>query len=195
MSKSDYWVKGFIVIAACLLLSGCGFGLQNALSNWDRNYAPLVRLVTALSYLLGVTFIFRAVFQLKQYGEMTVMRASGTSIKGPMILFVVGAALLFFPSTKSALLMSTFGYGQQQQLQYVIPGAPLLDSNSLKGLLHMIQLVGFISFLRGWTQLAHLSNPSGQYSVGKALTHIIGGIMAINIQGTTEMLQATFGPS
>lgn len=192
------WIRQISLIVAAALLSGCTLTndttLQNALVTFSTNFPALWQMSTGGAYVLGFVMLFRAVFQLKQYGEATASRASGTSIKGPAILFIAGTALMFFPTVKSTLLMSTFGYGQEAQLGYDTSGGDILTAQSMHALLALIQLVGVISFIRGWVQLSHLSNPGrGQESVGKAATHILGGIMAVNIQGTIQMFQVTFG--
>jgi hypothetical protein len=56
-----------------------------------------------------------------------------------------------------------------------------------------VQLIGTISFIKGWVNLTHTSNPNGRSSMGKAVTHIVAGLLAINIEGTKEILQASFG--
>jgi intracellular multiplication protein IcmC len=187
-------MKGLCLLALAALLSGCDISLKpGTLYILSQNFPALWKLTTAFAYLAGIIFLFRAVFQLKQYGDMTAMRASGTTIKGPIILFICGAALMFLPTVKSSILVSTFGYGQQlQPLQYSASG--VVDPKAVKALLQLMQLMGIISFVRGWIQLSHMANPSGgQHSVGKATTHIIGGILLVNIQGTINTMQTTFG--
>jgi hypothetical protein len=62
-----------------------------------------------------------------------------------------------------------------------------------QAVLRFIQLIGTISFIRGWVHLTHVSNPNGRSTMGKAVTHIVAGLLAVNIEGTREMLQASFG--
>lgn len=138
----------------------------------------------------------RAVYALKIYGDMRTQASQNPSIKTPLIFFVVGAALIFLPSTKSVVLTSIFAYSQPQPLSY-INSNPLFSTQILAVLLQIVQLVGLISFIRGWFILAHATSQSGgqQHTFGKVMTHIIGGILAINVEGTRQLLQATFGLS
>jgi intracellular multiplication protein IcmC len=144
---------------------------------------------TASAYLFGLVFIFRGVYGLKVYGDMRTMMSSGSNIKGPLILLLVGSALMFFPTTKSVFLETTFGVGQQTPLSY--DSVTGMDVQTFRALLGFVQLVGVISFVRGWIILAHSASPSSQSQFPKAIIHIIAGLLAINIQGTINVVNAT----
>lgn len=162
------------------------------LINLSANYPALWKMVTGLAYVAGLGFIMRAVYQLKTYGQNMSMMSSQGNLKGPLISFIVGAALIFLPTIKASLIASSFG-GAQTPISYASANS-LWNAQSTYALLGLVQFVGVVAFIRGWFHLSHLGGQSGgQHSFGKALTHIIGGILAINIQGTINMLQTTFG--
>jgi hypothetical protein len=57
-----------------------------------------------------------------------------------------------------------------------------------------VQFIGYIAFLRGWILLARLGERSSQEgTLARALMHIFGGILAINVFGTYRMLKVTLG--
>ncbi len=201
------WIKNCISISKlialfiiCLSLAGCESvqfpDLQQMMLNLSQSLPPIWKLVTAISYLLGIGFIMRAVYALKIYGDMRTQASQNPSIKTPLIFFVVGAALIFLPSTKSVVLTTIFAYGTPQPLSYTSSN-PLISTQIVAVVMQIVQLVGLISFIRGWMILAQATSGGGgqQHTFGKAMTHIIGGILAINVEGTKELLQATFGLS
>ncbi len=51
----------------------------------------------------------------------------------------------------------------------------------------VIRLVGIIAFIRGWYYLVHPGEQGGQITVGKGLTHIIGGIFAYHMGATVTV--------
>jgi hypothetical protein len=57
----------------------------------------------------------------------------------------------------------------------------------------LFQLVGLISFVRGWNILRNAIEGVGQATVPQGLTHIIGGVLAMNISGFMVALDATLG--
>ena len=67
-------------------------------------------------------------------------------------------------------------------MQYVSFGIDQEWSSLINTIVMYIQLVGFIAFVRGWFILSSAASPGGaqQGAFSKGLTHIIGGIIAIN---------------
>lgn len=168
------------------------------LTNIANSLIPVERLITGGAYLIGCAFLFKAIYSLKVYGEARTMMSSNTSVKEPIVYLLVGAVFIYFPSALSAMLQSTFGY--ENILQY----APINSSNATldtlfgsgsvvgKPLTIIIQVVGLIAFVRGWVLIARSASqgqPPG--GTGKGLIHVFGGILAINIVGTLEMINNT----
>ncbi len=169
--------------------------MYDIFSNLAQSYPQLWQLLTGISYLLGVAFIVKSLFMMKHYNDTrtNAMAQQGT-FKAPLVTMIIGAALLFWPSTLATLMQTGFGYDQAQDIAYMsyIPG---VDSTSLQAVLGFIQIVGFIAFIRGWVELMnhHSHQQGGGQGSGKAWTHIIGGILAVNIVGTQELIWNTFG--
>jgi intracellular multiplication protein IcmC len=186
-----------VLLFICLFLSGCtdeNFPtIQQVLININTVIPDFWHLITGFSFVAGIAFIMRGILALKTYGEGRTMMSQQTSLKGPILLVVIGSALLFLPTTKAIMLQTAFGYSQQMPIGYNAQGS-IFSPAATNALLRLVQLIGLVSFIRGWFYLAHLSNPSGgQSPFGKAMTHIVGGIMAINNQGTINLFQATIG--
>lgn len=189
-------VKLLSVLFVCIFLAGCSNvqfpQVQDMLANVESSLPGLWRLVSAASYLFGMVFILRGVYQLKVYGDMKTMMSTQTNIKATLMLFLVGAVLIFSQSMFQSLMVSTFGNPQITPLSYSTDSSG--PGVSTRVILEIVQLVGFVSFIRGWIYLTQASQ-GGHSNFGKAMTHIIGGLLAINIQGASNVLQATFGIS
>lgn len=161
------------------------------LLNIKEQVPNLMRMVTAIGYVMGFYFIFYGILKLKQYGEMRTMMASQHSLKGPLVYMVMGALLIYLPSTVQ-MGTSTF-WGGQAPLEYVAA-----DSDQwgelLQACIMVVQLFGVIAFIRGIVMLTQLAGHGGQPGMfGKALTHMIGGIFCINIYGFAQVILATLG--
>lgn len=170
----------------------------NILTNLANSLVPVQRLITGGAYLMGCAFLFKAIYSLKVYGEARTMMSSNTSVKEPVVYLMVGAIFIYFPTAFSMLMQSTFGY--QNVLQY----APVNSSNQAldtlfgsgsavgRPLSMLIQVIGLIAFVRGWVLIARSASqgqPPG--GTGKGLVHVFGGILAINIVGTINMINNT----
>lgn len=158
--------------------------------NIAKQIPAVMRLVTAISYVLGMVFIFKGVVQLKHLGESRTMMSQEHSIAGPLVYFGVGAMLLYFPTTVQVGL-STF-WSNPNPYSYVQEGAQWAQLYSAVFL--VIQLLGTIAFIRGLLILSHLGGGhSQQGAFGRGLTHIIGGIFCINIYQFVQVITTTLG--
>lgn len=160
------------------------------LENLSSAYPAITALITAFCYLVGFAFIMRGVFYLKMYGELRTMMSSQTSVRIPLTLIFVGSMLIFIPGTYDTISLSFFGSTSVLRYDQVTTSMnPLL----LKGIVGAIQIIGIISFVKGWMILvANAQQPGGQATIGKAITHIVGGLCAYNILGFSNVLWNTF---
>ena len=149
------------------------------------------RLATAVTFLMGLFFAFRAFFEFKVYGEMRVMMSSSTNVMKPLSTLIVAIMLLFWPDIVKNAMMTFF-----QHSRPYAPTSQGFDPYSVFGMVgHIVQIVGFIAFIRGWVILARIAHQGGQQQggIGKGITHIVGGIFAVNIFETWRIIQATLG--
>ncbi|MFZ0219934.1 MAG: type IV secretion protein IcmC [Candidatus Aquirickettsiella sp.] len=192
------WRNVFFLLS-CLLLSGCSgvhyAHVENMLLTVSNQFPNIYRLITALSYLMGIAFIFRGVYQLKVYGDLRTMMSVQTNFKATMMVFFAGTALLYAPTAFKSMLLSTFARTSVTDPMSYVPASNMSTLLASQAVLRFIQLIGTISFIKGWVSLTHVSNPNGRSTMGKAVTHIFAGLLAINIEGTKQMLQASFGIS
>lgn len=186
-----------IIVAFCLYSTALAqstvntsLNAQQMLVNFAKTVPSLMYMVTAIAYVLGMYFIVAGIMKLKQLGESRTMMSSEHNIKGPIIYIVIGALLLYIPSSVQVGL-STFwsnpnpyGYTQQQD-QW---------SDFLSNVFLVIQLIGVIAFIRGLVILSHLGSTHGQQGTfGRGVTHIIGGIFLINMYQFVQMVFTTLG--
>jgi intracellular multiplication protein IcmC len=190
--------RNALFLLSCLLLSGCGdspkYGsVEHMLLTMTDQFPNIYRLITALAYLMGIAFIFRGVYQLKVYGDLRTMMSVQTNFKATMMVFFAGTALLYAPTAFKSMMLSTFASTDVLDPMSYAPAHNLSTLLASRAVLLFVQLIGTISFIKGWVSLTHVSNPNGRSSMGKAVTHIVAGLLAINIEGTREILKASFG--
>ena len=160
------------------------------LTNIANQIPNLMRLVTAIAYVLGMIFIFIAVLKMKHLGESRTMMSREHSIMGPIIYLVIGAMLLYLPS---AVQMSTSTFwGTPNPIGY-LTGTDQW-TQFLNDCFSVVQLFGTIAFIRGLVILSHLGGGGGgQKNLSQGLTHIIGGILCINIYQFVRVILFTLG--
>lgn len=179
---------GFLVLTGC---QGTTVNFQTMLQNLASSYGDLWKLVTATAYVLGFALIMKALYQLKIYGEMRTMMSSNASIKTPLTYMFAGTMLIFSPEAFSVINMTLFA--TPSPIHWSDAHLKGWTAESTRAAIGMVQLIGLIAFVRGWLYIARAGDQGGQPVVGKGLTHIIGGVLAINILQFKDVLWATFG--
>ncbi|MDP3705631.1 MAG: type IV secretion protein IcmC [Legionellaceae bacterium] len=169
-------------------------GNVDILTNLANSLVPVEKLVTAAAYLMGIGFAIKAVFTLKSHGEQRSSLSGTGNMKEAVIYMLVAGMLLYFPSGFDALLMTTFGssdvlaYDQNPYLGNII-GADSAVGNSIT---LIIQVIGLFAYVKGWVMLARgASQGQSAGGMGKALMHIFGGVLAMNIVGTMQVITNT----
>lgn len=165
--------------------------ITNILQHISNNLPGLYRLVTGGSFLTGFWFALRGMYQLRQYGELRTMMSVQTELKGPLLFLFVAAVLMFWPTLITVMMNSTFGYPSPLGYSQSTLGTDYNLSMHLAGTI--IQFIGFVAFIRGWILLTAYGSQTGQPVIGKAIAHIIGGLLAINIYATWDLMRNTFG--
>lgn len=184
-----------IIILSCVSVASYAFtgeDLVGMMQTLQTNLGPLYKLVIATSYVMGIWFMVDGIFRLKKYGQARTMMSTNTSLAKPVLLFCFGLGLLYFPTLINISVQSLWAYGSNSILKY--PTDTGLWNGVVNPLVDLIRLFGLIAFLRGMLILTRLANENPQPgSVGKGMMHITGGILAINIVGTVNVIKATFG--
>ncbi|CDZ76922.1 hypothetical protein BN59_01201 [Legionella massiliensis] len=169
----------------------------NILNNIANNLLPVERLVTGSAYMIGLAFAFKAIYTLKAYGESKSMMSQNASLKEPLAYMLVAGMFIYFPTGLAVVLQTTFG--SSSILQY----APVSSNNQTLNFLGasplfgrpltiIIQTIGVIAFVRGWMLIARTASqgqPPG--GTGKGLMHVFGGILAMNIVATLQLVNNT----
>lgn len=164
------------------------------LTNIANSLVPVQRLITGGAYLAGIAFAVKALFTLKSHGESKASMSSSSTLKEPLLYFIVSAVFIYFPTAFEMLMNTTFGYSTVLSYSSGSTMGNWLGSESDLGqaLTIIIQTIGLYAFVKGWMMIAK-SSSTGQppNGTGKGLTHVFGGILAVNIVGTIEMINNT----
>lgn len=163
------------------------------LENFASQFPDIEELVTAAAYVLGFVFMVRGIYYLKIYGELRTMMSSNASLRPPLTYLLVGVAFLYLPSTIDVVLATVYGSDEVTPISYTSETGGVAYGEALKVFYMFIQLIGYIAFVRGWIIISHTAQQGGRETVGKGITHIIGGILAINVIATKDILWNTFG--
>ena len=155
-----------------------------------QNFGTLAEILQSVAVILGVCMTLAGLFQLKKHGEQRTMMSTQHSLTGPLMMLLAGSMLLILPSFIGAIVLSFFGTTE--------PGAYSGNVSSYSSLLPpilmFVRVMGVGAFIRG---IVLLSRVGGQHNqpgqLGKALMHILAGVLCVHIMGTVTLLEDLLG--
>jgi intracellular multiplication protein IcmC len=168
---------------------------EGDISNWLYNIATqvpvLVRLTVAIAYFSGFAFFIKAILKFKNCARGISMASQSESVSGPIIYLVVAAVLLYFASFVQVGSVTLFG--DDSAIAYnSSAGSDAFSTGVLGPIIVILRLIGYIAFLKGFYILSSLGSGQAQKgTLGKGVVHVLGGILAINIEATYLVLLHT----
>jgi intracellular multiplication protein IcmC len=175
-------------------------GLDVMAQNFVRNiHTPVFSLLSVLCYAIGTFYILAGLYKASKTG--TDPRAS--SPKDIVTYLVIGALLVTIGGSITMILTTLFGDAGDMSNMSNFVGVnwlPIVGNgantesmdNTIEALLAFVQIVGGIAFVRGWL-LMKAAVEGAPAKTAQAITHIVGGAMAINIDQMLLVFDTTFG--
>lgn len=195
-------------------LSACSPGSPTSLSSsssvsmdamfgnlFNNIVQPLQMVLSGLSFIIGAFFVARGLMKAAKFG--TDARASSVSAITANLIF--GAILLSAGQMMDIMLNTLFGISSSSEIKSfpTISWSNIAGNNStstttavttsVNAVLKFVQVLGVIFFIQGWMVLKSAVEGSGQASIAKGVTQIIGGAMCVNIGGMAKIMNDTFG--
>jgi hypothetical protein len=160
---------------------------------------PLTYLISILCFTIGTFLIVRGLLKAAKIGTD---RNTTTNILANLI---IGTVLVSVGECSNVLLATVFGNATIANA--ATPGAQIVGAwpmvtqlnasqsfiNAIAAALDFFQLIGMIAFVRGFMIIRNAVEGNGQATMAQGFTHVIGGILAINIYQVLEIFDATLG--
>lgn len=167
---------------------GSASGLDGVAVAFAASLPALMNIVKIGAMAAGIFLILRAILWLPQMEQ-------GRVEPGKIAWTLTSGAVLWSLLPMIDMVMHT--QGQTSQTTNLLTAHYNATSGggfnaTIAAVLTFIQLIGFIAFVRGTLILKAIGdNKDG--TMGRALTHILGGAAAMNIGWTVKMLATTIG--
>lgn len=158
---------------------------QNGITTWQQ----IIHLLGAVMYVVGIIIGGISISKFKELSDGKV------PARIPILLSIVSAALIASPSIIMMITATYYSSSKPFQPGNLLSSVPSTGvegtAEALTSVLIFAQMLGVIAFFRGFLMLKSIgTGKEGQ--LGRALTHILGGVLAINIQATVGILARTF---
>jgi hypothetical protein len=158
--------------------------------------SPFLILMSVAAITYGVFLIIRGLIKASKHGT----DPNAYSIPKILTSLIVGTILVTVGQSLNMILTTLFGTDS------TTPASDVLNWNIVQELnagtqfttaiiaaLTFFQMIGIIAFVRGWMIVKNAAENVGQATMVQGFTHIIGGVLAINIYGFLEIIDKTFG--
>jgi intracellular multiplication protein IcmC len=187
-----------ILLALLSLFPVSAYAITTDFTQWlynlQTNLPGVLQLIIASSYVTGVVFFAQGILKLKAYGHQTVFMSTHANFTGPLVYMIVGIILVFFPTMIDTGIYTLWGYSVYDTSNMIAyPADENLDlSGMLEPVIAIVRITGYISFFRGFLLLSRFGHQGAQQGTfSKALIHMIGGLLAVNIVGTWYIIENT----
>ncbi|MFA4995353.1 MAG: hypothetical protein WC521_08650 [Bdellovibrionales bacterium] len=175
-------------------------GLDQVVTNFVLNFKePLTNVASLVAILAGLFMIVNGLIKASKYGtdpKTYSMHSILTNLGFGAILMTIGEMLPMMVHT----VFGTEEISKSDTLQWDKLGALIGGDGvsekfimAVNSALTFVQVIGAIAFVRGWLILKKVVEGSGNVSLAQGLTHILGGVLAINIFGFLRIMDKTFG--
>ncbi len=180
--------------------AGGTVGLDQMMQNFVKNiHGPIFVILSVICIIVGLTFIVSALLK----GAKTGTDPKAANPKDIVAYLIFGAILVSIGTTLPTMLQTIFGAAGVSNMSTIpslinwssIVGGTIdttAADNTVRAVLAFVQIIGAISFVRGWLLLKKAVE-GGQATIPQGFTHIIGGAMAINIDIMLKAIDKTFG--
>jgi hypothetical protein len=186
-------------VSCSVASAGGGSSLDTMITGFINNITdPFLALINILAYVMGAYMVVRGLIQASRHG----IDPRNNSITAFTSNLVGGAMLLSFGSVFDVLMGSLFGTGEVghsdvlnwDALSSAVGGGDITGfKNAVIAALTFVQIIGALSFLRGFKIIKDAAEGNSQASMAQGLTHLIGGVAAINIFTFVNILKNTLG--
>jgi intracellular multiplication protein IcmC len=202
-----YYRLIWVMLGACLLLPSLAYGqpisggpsellwidVTQMLANISKEIPIFIRFIVAFSYTMGVCLVAAGIIKLKSFGHNTVMMSTQANATIPMVYVFVGTMMVYFVTILNAGTMTVFASPTDSLIRYTSENEASPFTGVINVVVMIVQLVGYIAFLRGWFILMKMGSNNSPGTLGKGLVHLLGGVLAANIMTTWAVLTQTFG--
>ena len=146
--------------------------------------------------LLAFVFVVAAIFRLKAFAQaQNMMSSSQGEMKGVLIYLIIGAVLANFSLSQATLWRAI--YETPGLLHWTGSGISDISQstkNFIGSFFDVLEIFGYIAFLRGILIVGSLGKQGAPHgTLGKAVTHVVAGLMLINLPEAFQFFGTLFG--
>ena len=176
--------------------SSSGVGLDAMIVNLMQNIdAPAIWIIGWFGWIAGLIFVFIGISRLMQTEQQGPRGPTGI---GTITTFLIAGCLFSLNSIVTFLNGTVFGTDQiatNGTLQYTdgLGDASAHVHAVISAIIMFSIIIGWVSIVRGLFIVRGVSEGNSQATMMAGITHLIGGILAVNLGSVIMAVQTTLG--
>lgn len=155
------------------------------------NFITIGKILSTVSIAIGLGLFLGGFFMLKRYGETRTFMSYHMTLGGPGMMILAGTMFLILPTTTATFLHAFWG-GDWNPMRY--SGTSNGWDAYIPVVIIFVRIIGLGSLMRGIMLLSRTGKQGSQPgTIGRALTHMLGGILLLHILGTVQLIKSILG--
>lgn len=169
--------------------------LDEMLANFVNNiHEPILAIICGMAFILGAAMIFYNMVKLAKFGS----DPKANTLTPILFSLAIGAMLMAIGQTMNVSLTTLFGNSELVKYNSIAyePGGSFdmtRFNRAMTAVFIFLQIIGALSFVRGFFILKNALEGSGQATKGQAYTHMIGGTLLWNMPAFIKTMEQSFG--
>lgn len=159
-------------------------------------WQPTIHILSAFGWIAGIILVMVGISRLLKTAQDGPRGPGGF---GTMMTFLTAGALMSLNPMLAAFGNSLFADGKTMtyaKMNYKTGMDAAVQNHAhtvISALLAFVMILGMISFIRGFFILRDHADGNQQASLMAGMTHLIGGVIAVNLGSFINVVQATLG--
>ena len=155
------------------------------------NLLTILQILQIIAVPAGLALFFGAFFQFKRYGETRTFMSYHMSLAGPLGALIAGATFMVLPTIIGVGIEAV--YGTQEVMAYTVDQSGL--GAFIPNVVLFVRIIGIGAFMRGIMLFSRAGHSQGQQPgvLSKAILHIFGGVLCINLWATVSLVRQLMG--
>lgn len=191
MAMNKYKFLSLVLLSSVVASPAYAADIGSMFASFTSSAQEISKLINVAAYIIGIYLIINSIF------KFTKINQQGGSLKGAVVMFACGCSLFSITGAIS-IALETASLGATPGAGDILApastgGMPAAMVAAMTGVLTFIKMIGYIAFVRGWLLLNAAGNGK-EGALFRGLTHIFGGVAAINVTITAKIIANTIAP-
>lgn len=178
-----------------------GTGIDTMFGTFAASGTKIIDAFYGLALIIGACLSISAIYDFVKYAEDNRHGMKPAIVKTFIAVMLVSLSQSVTVSAGTIGLTQSATYKDTADLSIFGSGGSSsgavseFSTGALTGIIIFIKLIGHVAFIKGLLIFKDVGNNRGDATIGKGMTHLLGGAACIQLEPFLQILATTFGLS